>query len=353
MTIDPFTFDGLPARIVFRNGALADVASEVERLGMRRVLVLSNAARRDTALAVLERLGPRAVRSFTRAEGEGIAETAEGAVALARANGIGGVVAIGGGPVMGIAKALALRFGLRQLAVPTTFAGAEASSVFALVGRDVAAARTARRTMPDTILYDPSLAGFLAPDLAAASGMAAIAHAVEGLWAADANPATRPLAKDAIARLARALPRLAEAPDDGQAREEAFAGAWLAACNAGGVTMGLAHDLALVLSEADDLVHGAVAAALLPHVVAFNREAAPAALEAIADALGAQDAVGGLVALAERLGCRNDLYAVGVDHGQLDEAAAQVAAAAPPNPRPVDRDAIRTLLEAAYAGPPA
>ena len=353
MTIDSFVFGGLPARVVFGQGSIGSVPDEATRLGIRRALVISSEDKAQLALSVVSALGRRAARSFTRASGRSPHDSAERAIAIARANGIDGVVSIGNGATVGVGKAVALRLGIRHLAVPTTYAGAEATPFLDPERETLGGVRAARRARPDTLVYDPAQTRDLSPELAAASGLTAIAHAVEGLYAPDGNPLVELMAEEAIRSLAAALPAIAADPADDAARALALRGGWLAGNVLAGATMGLHHDLVILVSAAHDLPYGATSAALLPHVAAFNREAAAGPLERVAAALGAQDPVAGLASLCDRVGAPTSLASIGFARGAIVGIVDRLLANPPPNPRALDRASVADLLARALEGPPA
>ena len=117
----------------------------------------------------------------------------------------------------------------------------------------------------------------LTPDISGTSGINAIAHAVEVLYAENKNPATSSMAKEGFAKLARALPTIAADPQDMDARTDALAGASLCGqCLANG-GMALHHKLCHTLGGSFDL----------PRAAAYNAKADPLAMQQIAEALGA------------------------------------------------------------------
>jgi maleylacetate reductase len=207
-----------------------------------------------------------------------------------------------------------------------------------------------RTVLPATVVYDPALTTSLPTDISAASGMNALAHLVEGLYAPDASPVTAVLAEEGIRALADALPRVVVAPGDLDARSCALYGAWLAGWVLGTAGMGLHHKICHVLGGAYNLPHAGTHSAVLPFVTAYNAPAAPAAMVRAARALGAQDPARALWKLAERIGAPTSLAQVGLDSGRIPEAARLVVETSPVNPRPVDRAAVDELLRAAYAG---
>lgn len=206
------------------------------------------------------------------------------------------------------------------------------------------------RVQPRTVVYDPALTVSLPPDVTAASGMNALAHCVEALYAPDASPVTTLLAAEGIRALAGSLPGAVARPGDVEARSAALYGAWLAGWVLGTTSMGLHHKLAHVLGGTYGLPHGGVHSALLPYVAAFNAPAAPEALARVAGALATPDAGGGLYDLAVALGAPTSLAALGLPADVVDDIASTVVAAGVANPRALDVGDVRALLLAAHAG---
>ena len=192
----------------------------------------------------------------------------------------------------------------------------------------------------------------LPPALAAVSGLNAMAHAVEALYAPDGNPVTALMAEEAVAALGRSLPRVVADPADRAARTDALYGAWLAACCLGAVAMGLHHKLCHALGGGFGLPHAETHAVVLPYAVAFNAPAAPGAMARVARALGTTEAATALWELGRRLGAPPSLAAIGLREADLDRAVALATGAPYPNPRPVTPDAVRRLLADALAGGP-
>ena len=216
MLPDDFRFDGLPTRVVFGEGTLAEAAAEVARLGRRRALVLATPGHAGAAERLAADIG--AVGVFAGAVMHTPVEVTETAVAAYRAAGADCVVALGGGSTIGLGKAIAVRTGADQVAVPTTYAGSEMTDI---LGETAEGRKTTRRDpaiRPETVIYDVALTLGLPPALTATSGLNALAHAVEALYARDRNPIVALLAADAAGALVRALPRLADDPGDRAAR---------------------------------------------------------------------------------------------------------------------------------------
>ena len=216
-----------------------------------------------------------------------------------------------------------------------------------ILGETSGGLKTTRRDakiQPETVIYDADLLATLPDHFAATSGLNAIAHAVEGLYAADGNPIIALMAEEGIRALANALPLGAGG------REEALYGAWLCGAVLGSVSMALHHKLCHVLGGTFNLPHAETHAVILPFATAYNAAAAPAAMAAICRALNCTHAAQGLQTLARTIGAPLALRDIGMPQDGLDRAA-DIAAASPyPNPAPLQRSAIRELLENAYFG---
>lgn len=227
------------------------------------------------------------------------------------ANDIDGLVAIGGGSTVGLSKALSLRTGLPQIALPTTYAGSEMTPILGETRDGVKTTQRNRDIVPDTVIYDVDLTLGLPARISAASGINAMAHAVEALYAADANPVTSMMAEQALAALAKALPAVHAAPADRDARADALYGAWLCGACLGAVGMSLHHKLCHVLGGTFDLPHAETHAIILPHALAYNA-AAVDAVTIIGRAIGCDDAPAGLFTLGRKLGLPASLQSLGM-----------------------------------------
>lgn len=348
--IPAFVHETPPVRVVFGAGSLASLADEVDRLGVGRVLVVST-ARRGAALAtrVQAVLGERAAAVHVGAVMHTPRRATEQAIRVVEDCRADAVLAAGGGSAIGLAKAVALRTDLPHIAVPTTYAGSEMTPILGETEDGVKKTVRTPKVVPGLVVYDPDLTLDLPPEVSGPSGMNAIAHAVEALYAPDGNPLVSLLAEAGIECLARSLPVIAGEPGDRAARADALYGAWLCGTALGSVTMGLHHKLCHVLGGLFDLPHALTHAILLPEVTAHNAEAAPAAMARLARALGADDAAAGLRRLNARLGIQQGLGDLGVPAEHIETAIEHLMAEGCSNPRALERDAIRELLRRAHA----
>jgi maleylacetate reductase len=348
-----FVYQGTPSRVVFEWGALAQLPAEVERLGARRALILATPEQHALADEVAGVLGARAAGIHAKAVMHVPVEVARAARDAAASLDADCCIAVGGGSTIGLGKAIALESSLPIIAVPTTYAGSEMTPIYGLTeGRIKRTGRDAR-VLPRTVIYDPSLTLTLPPSISAASGVNAIAHAVEALYAEDANPVISLMAEESIRALGAALPGIVSQPDDADMRSRALYGAWLAGACLGAVGMALHHKLCHTLGGTFNLPHAQTHAAMLPHTAHYNHEAAPEALTRVARALGGTDASEAgprLYELNRTLGIAAALAEIGMPEDGLDEAADLACRNPYANPRPIEREAIRALLQRAWQG---
>ena len=350
--MQPFTYTGVPSRVVFGSGALDRVAEEVRALGCGRALVLSTPQQADAGHDLLHRLGRLGAGLFTEAAMHTPVEITERAMLVVGDLDADCTVALGGGSTTGLGKAIALRTDLPQIVIPTTYAGSEATPILGETKGGLKTTQRSPRILPEVIIYDVDLTLTLPAALSATSGMNAIAHAVEGLYTRDANPIVSLMAEEGIRALATALPAIARDPGDRDARSDALYGAWLCGVVLGSVGMALHHKLCHTLGGTFDLPHADTHTVILPHAAAYNAAAAPQAMARVARALGVPDAPQGLYDLAVRLGAPLALKDIGMPEDGLDRAADLAVADPYWNPRPIERAAVRALLDDAFFGRP-
>ncbi|MBR8429146.1 maleylacetate reductase [Burkholderia cenocepacia] len=345
-----FLYQARAARVIFGAGSLAHLEREVPALGAQRAIVLCTPEQRDLAEHIVERLGARAAGLYDRATMHVPIEIARDARAFARSRDADCAVAIGGGSTIGLGKAIALESGLPILAIPTTYAGSEMTPIYGLTEGGMKRTGNDARVLPKTVIYDPALTVTLPVELSVTSGLNAIAHAAEGLYANNANPVMSLVAEEGIRALARGLPGVRRDPADLDARGQALYGAWLCGMVLGNVGMALHHKLCHTLGGSFDLPHAPTHTVVLPHALAYNAAHAPDAMQRIARAIGTDDAARGLYALARDNGAPISLKAIGMREADLDRAADLAAANPYWNPRPIERDGLRALLQDAFDG---
>lgn len=349
MTIENFVYLGNPARVIFGSGTVHQLSAEIERLGACRALVLSTPVQTKDAADLAERLGPVAVGSFDGAVMHTPVDVSEEATRLARELKADVVVAIGGGSTTGLSKAIALRTDLPQIIIPTTYAGSEMTPILGETADGVKRTQTTQKVLPEVVIYDVDFTLSLPASLSGTSGVNAIAHAVEALYAKDRNPIISALALEAIAALHRALPVIAKDASNRDARTDALYGAWLCGVCLGAVGMALHHKLCHTLGGSFDLPHAETHTVILPHALAFNAPAIPDVMEKLEQCLGGEPSHV-LFELTRTIGAPASLGALGMPHEGIERATSLALSNPYWNPRPLERTAIHDLIARAHAG---
>jgi maleylacetate reductase len=345
-----FIYTARATRVVFGAGSLDQLNDELDELGIRRALVLSTPEQRALAERVRQLAGERCHAIFDRAAMHVPVDIAEAGVEAARACGADGLIAAGGGSTLGLAKAIALETSLPIVAIPTTYAGSEVTSIYGLTAGNEKKTGKSHRVLPRTVIYDATLTLTLPVGLTATSGLNAIAHAAEGLYAQDSNPVMSMFAEEGVRSLAQGLFLVCKAPGDLDARVLTQYGAWLCGTVLGNVGMALHHKLCHTLGGMFNLPHAETHAVILPYAMAFNLPSAPDAAQRLCRALDTRDPASTLFDLGRALDTPVSLAELGVRETDLDQAA-QAAMRAPYfNPRPLSIGGIRHLLQMAFEG---
>lgn len=346
-----FAAGAAPVSVRFGAGARHDLSPELTALGITRALILTTPQQRAAGEALSASLGARAAGCYHSAAMHTPVEVTEAALHSLTASGADGLVAIGGGSTIGLAKALALRTDLPQIVLPSTYAGSEATPVLGQTENGEKTTLTSPKVQPEAIVYDPELVATLPLPMTVTSALNAMAHAIEALYAPDANPLSSALAMEGVRVFHSALPALMKAPEDLALREATQFGAWLCGTVLAQVGMSLHHKLCHVLGGTLGLPHAQTHAILLPHAMAYNEAASPA-LAPLAALFDSTTAAAGIQAFSRALGAPQSLAALGVNEADLDRLAALACAKPYPNPRPLTRQGIRTLLQNALTGAP-
>jgi maleylacetate reductase len=348
--MDAFIHNTNPARVVFGAGQVQRLGEEVERLGCSRTLVVCTPGRAEMAETMTGSLGSRRIGIHPEARMHVPIETAEAGRDATRSLNADSVVSIGGGSAIGLGKAIALECDIPLLSVVTTYSGSEMTSACGMVEGGRKVQHRSPRMLPRVVIYDSELTVNLPPAISGPSGFNAIAHGVGSMYRQSSTPMLRLTSLDGIRAMARALPRIMANPSDLDARDDALYGAWLCGMAAGSGSRSIHHKLAHVIGGSFDLPHAESHAILLPHSTAYNAAIEPDAMAAIAQALNAEDGPVGLYELEKSVGTPTALKDIGMPEDGLDRAADEAMMNPYPNPRPLDRAAIRVLLDNAWHG---
>jgi len=297
-------------------------------------------------------LAPNTIGIFSKAAMHTPIETTRKAVEMVKDLKADSIVSVGGGSTIGLGKAISIRTGLPHFCIPTTYAGSEMTSILGETMDEVKTTRRDPRILPDTVIYDANLTMSLPPGLSATSGINAIAHAAEALYAPDTNPIIRMLAKEGVKALSQALAVIVTSMQDPEARNKALYGAWLCGVCLGSTSMSLHHKLCHTLGGSFNLPHAETHTILLPHTFAYNSTAVTTAGRELAEALPDSDGdpVKGLNVILERLGVPRALKDLGMKEEDIDRAASIAVQNPYSNPRKVKEGCIRELVRRAWAG---
>jgi maleylacetate reductase len=353
MSFQPeFTFNQSAQRVRFGAGIRNEIRQEVERLGCRRAVIVSTAGKLAMAQRVASNLGPSHAGILPLAVMHTPVAVTERAMAELEGLGADCLIAIGGGSAIGLGKALALRSDLPQVVLPTTYSGSEATAVLGQTEGGHKTTLKDARVLPEVILYDAELVLSLPIEITVASGLNAMAHAAEALYAPDRNPISTLLAIEGLRAFKSALPTVRHNPSDLDARGETLYGAWLCGTVLGQVGMALHHKLCHVLGGSFGLPHAQTHAVMLPYTIGFNCLAAADRLAPIIEIFGGTNVGQALQQFCNEVGGPQSLRELGMAERDLNRAAELALEAPYPNPRPLVRDDLRVLLRAAWSGAP-
>jgi maleylacetate reductase len=343
-----FTHDWLPQRVRFASGGAAEaVAEEVRRLGATRVMAIASEATRAEPVLT----GVPVAVLHTDVVMHVPLEVAERARAVAAEHDADTLVCVGGGSTTGLAKAVALTTGLPIVAVPTTYAGSEATDVWGLTEDGRKTTGVDRVVLPRAVVYDASLMLGLPVPTSVASGLNALAHCVDSMWGPRTDPIDQSLALEGIRALRTGLPRVVKDPMELAGREQTVYGAYLSAVAFASAGSGLHHKICHVLGGMFNLPHAETHAVVLPYVLAFNAPAVPDLDQRMAAAFGADSALEGLLVLRDETGAPRSLRDLGLSEVDVPKAVQPILDASPEsNPTPVTAESIEALLRAAWEG---
>lgn len=349
MTPGDFVYTGHPSRVIFGSGTTTELPAEVARLGARRALILSTPQQEAQAQALSGMLGTASVGVFSGAVMHTPVDVSDYATDRARQLRADVVVAFGGGSTTGLGKAIALRTDLPQIVIPTTYAGSEMTPILGETSEGQKRTQTTQKVLPEVVIYDVDHTLGLPVGLSGTSGINAIAHAVEALYARETNPIISLLALEGIGALARALPAIAADPLDRSARSDALYGAWLCGICLGSVGMALHHKLCHTLGGTFDLPHAETHTLILPHALAYNAPAIPQVTARLQPVLGA-DPARALYDLGRAVGAPASLADLGMPEDGIARAVDLALANPYWNPRPLQREALTALIARAHRG---
>ncbi|KAK2741243.1 hypothetical protein FQN57_005705 [Myotisia sp. PD_48] len=350
--METFEYTSNPSRVIFGHGTINSLPSEIARLDLTAPLILSTPEQGQQADHVKNLLKGQVAGVFDRATMHTPTHITEEALEYAQAQKADSVISIGGGSTIGLGKAISIRTGLPHICIPTTYAGSEMTPILGETADGVKKTRSDPKILPGTVIYDVDLSTTLPAGMSATSGVNAIAHAVEALYARNRNPIIRLLAKEGIKSLATALPEIIANPDSKSARSAALYGAWLCGTCLGSVGMSIHHKLCHTLGGSFNLPHAETHTAVLPHAISYNSPHIPDAMADLAEVLpGSEgDAIKGLNLLLAKLRVKRGVQEFGMKEEDIDKAADIAVSNSYWNPREIQREPIRELIRRVWAG---
>lgn len=351
-----FIYQAHPMRVRFGVRGFDVIAEEVRNLGLQRVAVLCTPGRAELGQLVARALGSLCVGVVAKAVMHVPREVAAETIAEVHALGAEGCVSIGGGSAIGLGKAVARETGIPTIAIPTTYAGSEMTTVWGMTADGHKTTGRSEAVLPKSVIYDPELTTGLPIETSITSGFNALAHAVEALYAPDRSPIISLMAEEGIRALTSALPGIRANPEALEARSDALYGAWLCGTCLGSTTMSLHHKICHVLGGTLNLPHAETHTVMLPHVLAFNQPAVPRAFTALSRALGSAqgtvvtDPARYLQELAGELGAPTSLQELGMKQEDIPRIARDVLSSSYGNPREVSEESITRIVSSAWSG---
>lgn len=336
--------------VVFGAGQLNRVGQELAAFGFQRAVILSTPHQAHMAENLANKIGNLSVGTFNDATMHTPVDVTLAALRKIEMLKADCIVAIGGGSTIGLGKAISLRTGLPQIAIPTTYAGSETTPILGQTEGGRKTTLTNDKVLPKAILYDPELVATLPIAMTVTSALNAMAHAAEALYAQNRSRESDVLALQGLRSFSLALPNVLENPSDLEAREETQRGAWACGTVLGSVGMALHHKLCHTLGGSFNLPHAETHAVILPHAIAYNSSAASAELAPISELLGGATPGTSLWNFAKRMNAPTALRDLGMLEVDIG-LAVEVALSNPYwNPRAITEDGLRKLLTNAWAG---
>lgn len=345
-----FEFETAATRVVFGRGLAAEnVGREVRRLQAQRIVLIAAIPESGLARQLTEPVRDRVAGTFDGVRPHIPHAVAAAAQEVATRSQADLLISVGGGSTTGTAKIIARKTGTPILSVPTTYAGSEMTPVWGMTTGGLKETGKDLRVQPRVVVYDPELVVSLPRELAVASALNAMAHALEGLWVTASSPVSDSLAVESIVQLTLGLRKLCTG--EKRPEDQLLLGAYLAGATFAATGPGLHHKICHTLGGAFDLPHAETHAIVLPHVLRFNANSVPAKMARLEAALGTADVLRELETVWRSAGAPQALADLGMTTQQLDTAAGLAARELPiDNPRPVRAADIRAILHSAHEG---
>jgi alcohol dehydrogenase class IV len=372
-------------KLITGAGAIEKLRSEVERLGMKNPLIVTDTILQQVGVVatVEEKLQGMSYGIYNGVEPEPEVRLVEACAQAASRGNHDGLIAVGGGSAIDIAKVAAVlakkpveiaslfgtnlvaEKGLPVIAIPTTAGtGSEVTNIAILSDKaeQLKKGIVSDYLLPDVALVSPEMTLTMPPSVTAASGIDALVHAIEAYISIYATPITDALAIQAMKMIAVHLPKAYANPHHLAAREAMVTASLMAGMAFGNAGVGAVHALAYPLGGRYHIAHGVSNALLLPYVMEWNKIACMERFRDIAEALGEDtrglsdaDAADQAVAAMRRL-CRmvdipEGLRAFGIPEDaipEMAEDASKITRLLKNNPRALKVKEIEAIYRSAY-----
>lgn len=345
-----FNYTPVPSKAVFGENAALKLKEEVLSIGGSRMMIAGSKGMIARASHIIESLGEMCVAVFDGAEPHCPEAVAMAALEIYKESHADCIVAIGGGSTIGIGKAIALRTEAKFIVIATTPCGSESTPIHGmLIGNQKKTGRD-RKVIANISIYDPCLTTSISAHHTGTIGMNSLAHCVEALYAQVKSPISDCFALEGIKALRQGLPDSIKNPHDLAARSMVLYGGMLSGYCVTLAGIAIHHKLCHVLGGHHGIPHGESNSVILPYAVAFNENAAPIAMKKIKSAFGAESASGALYDFATEIGVPKSLKELGMREEHLDVAAKETVETTPYNPKPVEVEPVREMLQQAYEG---
>ena len=359
-------------RVVHGRPAAEAVRAEIERIGAKRVLLLTTRSLKESRLVrdISSGLGDRCVGRFSEIHAHSPREAVIAGAALAREVEADHLLAVGGGSVTDATKTMLLALWrnvrdvdalsalspkrgsppvtvldsdrMRMTAVPTTLSAAEFTSGAGITDmqRKVKLHFAHPLMAPAAVILDPAATLDTPMELLLSTGMRAMDHAVERWCSIRQHPLCDALALQAMGMLADSLPAIKTRPDDLEPRQNAQLGAWLTQIAGTALAPnGASHGIGYILGGYAGIPHGITSCISLAPTLEWNESVNAERQRAVSEKLGRANAraCDAMRDFVKSLGLPTRIAEVGITADRIPELARQYDGTGPisTNPRPV------------------
>jgi alcohol dehydrogenase class IV len=307
-----FRYLSYAQEVIFAPGSVNRLSEAVDRFHWQRLMLCTSHSMRTSGRASLFEtiLGERLMKIYDHIQPHVQDVQVAEALGLADEHRVDGIIGMGGGSPIGMAKAVAFALEEKRtghptraafpteqplipvIAIPTTYAGSEMTAVYGITHTKETPPRKITvndpKIAPKLVIYDPELTIDLPPELTASTGINALAHCIEALYSITRHPLSTAAALSGVRHIWNALFSCYQDGQDLEARSEMFLGSHLAGLSLASVTMGLHHGLCHVLGGSAGVPHGIANSIILPHAIRFNADVTAPQLLPVAKEMGIQ-----------------------------------------------------------------